>query len=403
MDTNILDVIDTKELGRELQEARKKRGLTQEDAAQLIGVARTTLVAIEKGERRIKAGELIDLARAYGRQVSDFVRARPKVESFSEPFQVQFRGPSWRTEEDETKIGPFIDEFEDLCRDYLEIEEITEAPLTHKYPPEYEIARLSTQQAAEGVALEERARLGLGDGPIPMLNEILEQDVGLRIFYIPLPGKFSEIYHFDWQLGGCIAINSSHPKDRALWSLAHGYAHFLAHRYKAEILVNNGYQRKPESEKFADSFALYFLMPTSAMIRRYNDILRTKGGPILADLLVMAHYYGVSFRALMERLETIGLLPTGVWSKLNDKGFKVREAQQQLGLDPTSEPSKKLELPKRYQYLALVALESGLITEAQFAHFLRLNRLEARKAAESLREQSNGIVEANIDQDPLKV
>ena len=79
MDKNILDSIDMSKLGRELQQARVRKGLTQEDAAKIIEVARTTLTAIEKGDRRIKAEELVKLAYAYGRQVSDFVRSRPQV------------------------------------------------------------------------------------------------------------------------------------------------------------------------------------------------------------------------------------------------------------------------------------------------------------------------------------
>src|SRR6266568_1619180 len=105
MDTDILDTIDMREMGKELQQARIKRGMTQEDAAKVIDVARTTITAIEKGERRIKAGELIKLAQAFGRQVSDFVRPVPKIE----PFQVKFRGPYTRTDEDAIAIITYID------------------------------------------------------------------------------------------------------------------------------------------------------------------------------------------------------------------------------------------------------------------------------------------------------
>jgi DNA-binding XRE family transcriptional regulator len=45
--------------------------MTQADAAQVIDAARTTIIAIEKGERRLKPNELIKLARAYGKAVSD--------------------------------------------------------------------------------------------------------------------------------------------------------------------------------------------------------------------------------------------------------------------------------------------------------------------------------------------
>src|SRR5215469_5206665 len=256
MNTNILDTIDMRELGKELQQARTRRGLTQEDAARIIDVARTTIIAIEKGDRRLKAEELIKLAHAYGRQVSDFVRSRPKVE----PFQLQFRGSNVHIPEDETNIAPFIDMLEELSRSYLELEQITGAPLVHKYPSEYEIAGLRAEQAAESVAIEERNRLGLGDGPIPILRDILEQDVGLRIFYLPLhPSKLSAISIYDDQLGGCIAINSLHSEVRCRWSLTHAYGHFLVNRYKPIVLMEDTYRRLPENERFADSFALNFL------------------------------------------------------------------------------------------------------------------------------------------------
>ncbi len=97
MENNILNHINLAQLGDALQHARKRVGMTQEEAAHVIDVARTTLVAIEKGERRIKAGELLKLARVYGRPLTDFIGTRPQVE----PFDVQFRGPSFRSEEDD--------------------------------------------------------------------------------------------------------------------------------------------------------------------------------------------------------------------------------------------------------------------------------------------------------------
>lgn len=387
MDDNILDTIDLRELGKRLQEARKKRGLTQEAAAQLMELARTTLVAIEKGERHIKAGELIKLSSVYGRQMSDFVRPRPQVESF----QVQFRGPSHLTEEDGAKIAPFIASFEELCRDYLELEEITRSPLVRKYPSEYQIAGLRPDHAAEMVAIQERNRLDLGDGPIPTdptMRDVLEQEVGLRIFFMDLPGRFSEIYHYDHKLGGCIAINSGHPEERRRWSLAHAYGHFLAHRFKPEVLLEDDYQRKPESEQFADAFSLNFLMPANGLTMRFNDIKRTQGKVTVLDLCRLSYYYGVSVQAIVLWLEDLKLLRTGTWDILQARGFKVREAQQQLGLDPL--PERHELLPKRYQYLALVALENGLVSEGQFAHFLRMDRLVARHMAHKLRLETVG-------------
>ena len=121
MSNNILDTIDMKVLGRELQQARVRKGLTQEDAAKIIDVARTTIIAIEKGNRRIKAGELIKLAEVYNVPISDFVRTRPEI-AMSQP---QFRGPSLRTEEDNALIEPYVEQLKHLVRNYFELEKIT--------------------------------------------------------------------------------------------------------------------------------------------------------------------------------------------------------------------------------------------------------------------------------------
>ncbi|HEX3640588.1 MAG TPA: XRE family transcriptional regulator [Ktedonobacteraceae bacterium] len=391
MNTNILDTIDMHELGKELQQARVKRGLTQEDAASIINVARTTMTAIEKGERRIKADELIKLAQAYDRQIGDFVRSRPKFE----PIQVQFRGLSICAEEDKTTIAASIDDLEELCRNYLELEQITGSPLIRKYPLEYEITGLPTAQAAESIAIQERHRLGLGDGPIPTLRDILEQDMGLRIFYLPLrPPKVSAIYFYADPLGGCIAINNLRPAERRRWSLARNYAYFLVHRYQPTVFIEEGYQRLPESERFAESFARSFLIPTSGLIRHFNDIHRTKGKITPADLCTLAHYYGISVAEITLRLEDMKLLPGGIWEKLRAGGLKVPEAQQQLDLETFSAHDE--QLPIRYQYLAIDAFDRALITEGQFAGFLRVDRLEARHIAELLRQYTQDVTDGTI-------
>lgn len=387
MDKNILDTINLRELGNTLQAARKRRGLTQEQAAEILNVARTTITAIEKGERRLKASELYKLAEAYGRQVGDFVRQRPVVPAF----RVQFRGPAEISEEQSAAVNEAIARFEDYCRDYLELEQITNAPLARNYPREFRVEGLKVEQAAESVAFKERNRLGLGDGPIAVLREIFEQEVGLRIFYMELPSIISEIYNYDEVQGGCIAVNRRHPRERRRWSLAHGYAHFLAHRHKGVVDAEINYQRQPESERFADLFALYFLMPTSSVLRRYQDIKSERGKMTPAGLYMLSNYFGVSVEAMTRRLEDMKLLATGTWDYIRDSGLKIREVQSELGLE--SAPDRDEELPLRYQYLALDAFEGSSITEGQLARFLHLDRLEARKLAQTIREETGREVE----------
>jgi len=393
MASNILDNIDMSRLGELLQQARKKCGVTQADAAKIIDAARTTIVAIEKGERRLKPNELIKLARAYGKSISDFVQSRPVIQ----PFEVQFRAAYRRSEDEEAQINPSISHLEELCRNYLELEEIMDAPLPRTYPQEYEVTNMPIEAAAESIAIAERQRLGLGDSPIAHLRAILEQSVGLRIFYVKMPSKYSEVYSFDEKLGGCMAINANHPEERRRWSLAHGYLHFLAHRRKPVVDFDGQYQRLPESERLAEAFPKYFLMPTSSLLKQFNDMHRSHGKFTPTNLFTLAHYYGVSVSALVYRLEDMGLLPSGTWDRLRDRGLKIRKVQQELGLEAIMQRTDVT--PIHYQHLAIEALDQGLITEGRFANFLDVDRLEARRIAEVLREHSSGTLEdiTNLD------
>lgn len=84
-----LQKIDPRNLGEKLKTARTDRWLTQNDAADHLGVARTTLVAIGKSDRRINAKELVMLASVYGRPLSDWLSEKPA----SVPLVPQFRMP----------------------------------------------------------------------------------------------------------------------------------------------------------------------------------------------------------------------------------------------------------------------------------------------------------------------
>ncbi len=381
MSRNVLDEIDQKEVGNRLSSARKQKGLKQEEAANLIGVARTTIVAIENGSRRVKPEELLILADAYDREVSDFVRPLPAIERAI----AQFRGPSYKTDEDLDKIEPYIEMLEELARNYWELEEMLNKSSRYKYPPVIQdVERGAVASTAEAAAINERNRLGLGDGPLPILRDILEQEVGLKIFYFSFRSAegFSEIYFFNDTLGACIAINSNHPEERRRWSLAHALGHFLAHRYEPSAATDDS--DSVDSEVFADLFAAYFLIPTSSLTRKYAEITQATSAVTMADLFKLANYYGVSLSALALRLESMGKLAKGATNRLQRRRVKVSDAMQELGLAPT--PSNSEVLPLRYRLLAVEAFQRELISEGQLAYFLQVDLVRARRIAELLGE-----------------
>ena len=62
-------------VGRALRQARKNAKYTQEEAAAFIGVARTSIVAVENGQRRIRIEELAILAQKYDVDVQALLEA----------------------------------------------------------------------------------------------------------------------------------------------------------------------------------------------------------------------------------------------------------------------------------------------------------------------------------------
>jgi Zn-dependent peptidase ImmA (M78 family)/DNA-binding XRE family transcriptional regulator len=378
MNKFILDEIDKKEIGRRLATARRQRHMTQQQAADIVGLTRTTMVAIEKGERRVRPEELVTFAEVYEREIADFVRPYPSMQ----PAIAQFRGPTYKTDEDLEKIAPHIEKLEELARNYLELEQMLGQSMRHKYPSVVPPAQLTTKTSAEAVAIGERNRLGLGDGPLPILRDLLEQEVGLRIFYFPMTSAtgFSEIYFYSETLGGCIAINSDHPEERRRWSLAHAYGHFLGHRYLPSITLDD--DNVPESEVFADRFAAYFLMPTSSLTRTFSEMMQGQRNPTMADLFRLANYYGVSLSAITLRLEDMGFLPSGAANRLKRRKVKVADAYQELGLSAIAANSEVL--PRRYLLLAIKALLQGIVSEGQFAYLLGLDLVRARRIAEAM-------------------
>lgn len=382
MPVDPLDAANPVELGARLREARSARGWTQEQAAKALGVARTTMVAIEKGERRLKPDELIRLAKLYGRKLSALLRPGAPVEDFS----VQLRGalppPRAGLPPVDVDLLPHIHELERLCDDYLELERLVGAPAPRRDPPVYPMEGVAPEELAEDVATAERNRLGLGDAPVLNLRAVLEGDAGLRIFYLDLPSKVAGMFAYNQEYGGALAINRKHPPERRRHSMGHEYGHYLTDRYRSEITLLGRYERRPPAERFAETFDRAFLMPAAGLRRRFNGLVRQRklegrGGATTGDLCQLAHYYFVSFEAMARRLEELGLVRDGTWQRLHQQGFRVKEARRLLGLQ--EHPVEDELLPSRYRYLAVEAWHRAQLSEGQLASFLRVDRLSARR------------------------
>lgn len=363
-----LEHVDPGALGKRLAVARKARGLTQAAAAELLGLARTTVTAIETGVRRPRAVELVRMAELYEQPVGDLLAA--SAEPAQPSFETMFRAAGdIGGDEGDAKLAKDIQRFEQLCRWYGDLERILEAPLPRRYPPLYRSEGRSLDLSAEAIASSERNRLGLGDGPIGDLYTLLEADVGLRIFALDVATpQLAGMFQFRSDLGGCIAVNANHPEARRRWTLAHEYSHFLVDRNRGEINILRSGRKVPPQERLADAFAKHFLMPGVGLGRRFDEIWRAVDGRVSpAEVLQLAHHYRVSFESMMNRLEELERLPKGTYRRLKEQGFRPHEAKRHVTLS-SSAPDPIL--PQRYELLAVSAYERALLTEGQLAERL---------------------------------
>ncbi len=369
------DLVSPRIVGQRLADARKARSIKQDDAAEHIGVSRPTFIALEKGEREAKPAEIVKLAALYGEPVHHFVRTMEPLTDF----QPHFRAAMEKVKPtDAEQLKRAIGEFKEFVENYLDLEQRMKSPLRMNYPQPVKLnPRVNVSELAEDVANRERQRLGLGDQPITNIRGMLESDVGVRIFFARLPRMFAGMYIFVDGLGGCMLINSVHPPEKQRASIAHEYAHLIVDRYTAGIDYLTIAGRKPANERFAESFAMSFLMPASSVRFRFNEIVNTTGNFQVGDLVKLKHFYAVSLEALTLRLESLGLLKPGTWDLQKEKGLPVRAAEQRLGLTTDTRP--EAAYPERYKFLAVHAYERGELSEKELANYLRCDIWEARR------------------------
>lgn len=369
-----------------LRRARQDRGLTQADVAERLGIARTSVVALEGGERRLRPEEMVALAELYDQRLDELLRPIEPPRELA----AQFRETVGRMPEGDDLRQATV-ALQQLAEDYVELERLLDSSLPTSFPSPQSLPT-DPVAGAERLANEERGRLHLGDGPLPHLRELLETDVGLRVFSIPLPSRFGGLFAYDEHLGACVAMNSRQRWERQRYSLAHEFAHFLTRRDRAEVtVVIASYRRVPASERFADAFAQRLLMPTGGVSRRFEAARNASGGRITPALLLgQADFWQVSAEAMARRLEDLKLIKSGAWDQLVRHGIKPEEGRALLGLSPR-EPDTVL-LPRRYLLLAATAYRRALISEERFARFVRRDRVAARRLAEEL--------DYDLDSDP---
>lgn len=370
-----LDQIAAADVGERLRISRESAGLTQADAAAQIDVARTTLVAIEKGQRRVRMNEIQQLARLYGTTVNALLR--------QESVHVDL-APRFRRLADSSDAGAdaAVKLMSELARAEVELENLLGVKRARNYPPERPILRGDVRAQAEQDALELRQRLGLGTSPVPDIVTLLELELGVRVYIRRFDGRISGLFAYDEALGPCMLLNASHPRVRRTQSAAHECGHLVSTRREPEILHTDEPETSRE-ERYANSFGRAFLTPARAVMQKFQEVTAGSDRLTRRHIIVLAHFFGVSREAMVRRLEEVGLVKPGAWDWFQTEGGITDEQERQVLGDLRVPDSDKAEADRpttlRLNLLAAEAYRRELLSEGQLARLLHVDRVELRE------------------------
>ena len=368
------------ELGERLRAARESAKVTQAAAAAEIEVARTTLIAIEQGQRRVRIDEIQKLARLYSTSVNAIFRR--------ESVQVDL-APRFRKLADNT--DPAVEEaaglLAALVKAEVELENLLGVQRPRNYPQERPILQGDVRAQAEQDALELRQWLGIGLGPISDITTLLELDLGARVYVRRLDANISGLFAFEDSVGACILLNANHPRERRAQTGAHELGHFVSTRREPEVYLEDWLENSRE-ERYANAFGRAFLTPARAVMQKFREITAGADRLTRRHVIILAHAFGVSREAIVRRLEELNLTKRGTWEWfVANGGISDDQVKQVLGdLVPVDSQKAEADQPTslRINLLAGEAWRRGIMSEGQLTRLLRISRVEMRSILDGL-------------------
>ena len=373
------------EIGDRLRIARESAKVTQAAAAEALHVARTTVVAIEQGQRRPRLDELQKFAALYALSVNTLLRR--------EAVQIDLKPRFRRTGEADADVEAAVALLTTLVQAELELEDLLGVRRARNDPPERPLLPGNVAVQAEQDAAELRQWLGIGMAPVHDIMSVLELQLGARVFVRRLPARISGLYAFDERAGACILLNAAHPKDRRAQTSAHELGHFTSTRREPDALYSGSPETSRE-ERYAIAFARAFLTPARAVMAMFREITVGASQLTRRHIILLAHTFGVSREAMGRRLEELGVTRAGTWDWfVNTGGITDEQASQVLGeafVRDSARADAARPVSMRVALLVGEAWGKGLLSEGQIARLLQLDRVEVRELIDAYEDEGLG-------------
>ena len=293
---------DDTALAARLRTIREGLGFSQDDVASLTGQPRPVVSNWETGVRRPNSHQLDKLAKIYRTSLDELLggHSQPKPDFQS----LMFRDAGDRLDAkgrfEIQRFLAFLDAYGDL------LEALDEPPgLSHSPFALHEgfMSKDDGRRRAE----DARAYFRLGPGPITSLDSVADV-AGITVYRAPLGsdllGTVSGAFLPHDRVGFSILINGETTPGRQQFTLAHEIAHALFH---GDRLYVNFFGRRERAERFANTFAGEFLVPTHHL----RATVEALGASKLTDPETVVHlqrYYRVSYDMMLVRLSQANLI-----------------------------------------------------------------------------------------------
>jgi XRE family transcriptional regulator, fatty acid utilization regulator len=304
-------------IGARIKALREERKLSQDDLARLFGFKdRQTVSAIETGERRLSAEELVIAVEKLG----------ASLDYFTDPFLLVGEGKfSWR----QTRVvGGALDNYEvDAGRLIAAYREL--APQVGRTAPllRHALGLGKESRFEDASAAGERfaAEFKLGDVPATGLAEAMERALAILVLMVDpidgVSGAACKLPELD-----VVLINRREVPGRRHFDLAHELFHILTwDAMPPEHVEDVEPRRRSRVEQLADAFASALLMPQH-VLDRFGDWSALAAAPtpdpLTARLNAVADELQVTSSALRWRLVSLDRLDKAVAGRLAEERLR---------------------------------------------------------------------------------
>jgi Zn-dependent peptidase ImmA (M78 family)/DNA-binding XRE family transcriptional regulator len=355
-----------------LRSGRERAGLSQQAAAEAVGINETLLGRYEAGRRQPPLGVAAALARLYGTSIEALAAGEEGAEPGTGVSGILLRAAP-RELAGRARAGLRL--FELRLAEYVELAREMSTALAGPGSTPLAPARTVGAKEAAWAARELRRHLNLGSGALAdPFGALGEQVLAWRL---PLGEDLDGFFYNHPQAGFCVAVNSEMTLGRQVFTLAHELAHACLHSkdHTAAVCMPGADRGR---ERFADAFAGEFLVP--------GDELRRVTGELsvfseLANPTLIVHLqrrFGVSFAILRLRLLQEKLITAGEYDALAETS--PGRLAQALGYPDDAGGLHPLAAqPARVLLLVRAALERSAITAGDAAEVLGTGTEEVRQ------------------------